>query len=115
MSGAAASVVAYPSFATTAITTRIAFLLELTRRLHQYGTASPRLEMAISRSAQRLGLVADVWSSPTAVIISFTDLGQGEEGIAQTTQVMRLAPGDVNLARLCEAIDILLVQVAHRH
>lgn len=107
MSAIAVSTVSiHPSFATTAISTRIAFLLELTRRLHQYGTASPRLEMAISSSAQRLGLSADVWSSPTAVIISFTDLGQGEEGVAQTTQVMRLAPGDVNLARLCEADDI---------
>jgi len=91
------------SFATTAINTRIAFLTELARRLHQYGTTAPRLETAIGRSAQRLGLSADVWSSPTAIIVSFADLGQGEESVAQVTQVMRLPPGDVNLARLCEA------------
>ncbi len=90
-------------FATTALNTRIAFLLELARRLHQYGTSAPRLELAIARAAQRMGLAADVWSSPTAIIISFADLAQGEDGVAQTTQVMRLAPGDVNLARLCEA------------
>jgi uncharacterized membrane protein YjjP (DUF1212 family) len=93
-------------FATTALTTRIAFLLELARRLHQYGTSAPRLEMAVASAANRLGLVADVWSSPTAIIISFTDLGQGEEGVAQTTQVMRLAPGEVNLERLCAADEI---------
>jgi len=93
-------------FATTALTTRIAFVLELARRLHQYGTSAPRLEMAIAGAAQRLGMSADVWSSPTAVIISFADLAQGEEGVAQTTQVMRLAPGEVNLKRLCEADDI---------
>jgi uncharacterized membrane protein YjjP (DUF1212 family) len=91
------------SFATTAINTRIAFLTELARRLHQYGTTAPRLETAIGRSAQRLGLSAEVWSSPTAIIVSFADLGQGEESVAQVTQVMRLPPGDVNLARLCEA------------
>ncbi|MET4676756.1 threonine/serine exporter family protein [Luteibacter sp. ME-Dv--P-043b] len=91
------------SFATTAINTRIAFLTELARRLHQYGTTAPRLETAISRSAQRLGLSAEVWSSPTAIIVSFADLGQGDDGVAQVTQVMRLPPGDVNLARLCEA------------
>lgn len=91
------------SFATTAINTRIAFLTELARRLHQYGTTAPRLETAIGRSAQRLGLAAEVWSSPTAIIVSFADLGQGEESVAQVTQVMRLPPGDVNLARLCEA------------
>ena len=83
--------------------TRIAFLLELARRLHQYGTSAPRLEMAIDLCARRLGLQADVWSSPTAIIVSFADLAEGGEGVAQTTQVMRLAPGDVNLARLCEA------------
>ncbi|HUH30250.1 MAG TPA: threonine/serine exporter family protein [Rhodanobacter sp.] len=83
--------------------TRIAFLLELARRLHQYGTTAPRLEMAVAGAARRLRLVADVWSSPTAIIISFADVAQGEGGIAQSTQVMRLAPGDVNLARLCAA------------
>ena len=93
-------------FATTALNTRMAFLLELARRLHQYGTSAPRLEMAIGRAAQRMGLAADVWSSPTAIIISFADLAQGEEGVAQSTQVMRLAPGEVNLARLCEADEI---------
>ncbi len=88
---------------TTSLVTRVAFVLELARRLHQYGTTAPRLEMAVGGAAQRLGLVADVWSSPTAIIISFADASQGEDGIAQNTQVMRLAPGDVNLARLCEA------------
>ncbi|HEY9511912.1 MAG TPA: threonine/serine exporter family protein, partial [Rhodanobacter sp.] len=87
----------------TELQTRIAFLLELARRLHQYGTTAPRLEMAVAGAARRLGLVADVWSSPTAIIISAADVAQGEEGIAQSTQVMRLAPGDVNLARLCAA------------
>jgi uncharacterized membrane protein YjjP (DUF1212 family) len=62
--------------------------------------------MAVAGAAQRLGLAADVWSSPTAIIISFADLAQGEDGVAQTTQVMRLAPGEVNLERLCEADDI---------
>jgi uncharacterized membrane protein YjjP (DUF1212 family) len=85
-----------------ALDTRIAFVVELARRLHQYGTSAQRLEIAIAGVAQRLGLAADVWSSPTAIIISFADLSRGEEGLAQVTQVMRLSPGDVNLARLCE-------------
>ncbi|EIL87811.1 threonine/serine exporter ThrE family protein [Rhodanobacter sp. 115] len=92
--------------ASAALNTRIAFLVELARRLHKYGTSAPRLEMAISGVAQRLGLIAEVWSSPTAIIISFADQGQGEEGLAQVTQVVRLLPGDVNLERLCRADDI---------
>ena len=94
--------IAFEPLTMTEMQTRIAFLLELGRRLHQYGTTSPRLEMAMVGAAQGLGLVADVWSSPTAIIISFTDAAHGEEGIAQSTQVMRMPPGEVNLARLCE-------------
>jgi uncharacterized membrane protein YjjP (DUF1212 family) len=94
-------------FATTSLNTRIAFLVELATRLHKYGAASPRLEMAISGSAQRIGVNAEVWSSPTAIIISFADLAQGEDGrLAQTTQVIRLLPGDVNLDKLCRADEI---------
>lgn len=96
-------VAAAVDLSTAALNTRIAFMVELARRLHQYGTSAPRLETAVAGSAQKMGLAADVWSSPTAIIISFTDLAQGDEGLAQVTQVMRLPPGDVNLARLCEA------------
>lgn len=92
-----------PSAATVALPTRMVFVTELARRLHQYGTAAPRLEDAVSSVAMRLSMRAEVWSSPTAIILSFADLAQGEEGMAQVTQVIRLAPGDVNLARLCEA------------
>ncbi|GAB3031479.1 MULTISPECIES: threonine/serine exporter family protein [Oleiagrimonas] len=91
-----------PAFTTTALNTRIAFVIELTRRLHQYGTAAPRLEDAVSSAALRLGLRAEVWSSPTAIILSFADQAQGDDAIAQVTQVIRMPPGDVNLARLCE-------------
>lgn len=92
--------------AAAAFDTRVAFLLELARRLHQYGTAAPRLEVAVYRAAQRLGVQADVWSSPTAIIVSFAELGRSDDALAQTTQVMRLPPGDVNLARLCAADEI---------
>ncbi|WP_049621716.1 threonine/serine ThrE exporter family protein [Frateuria defendens] len=93
-----------PSAAAAApLNTRIAFLVELARRLHQYGAPAPRLEMAIAASAQRLGLSADVWSSPTAIIISFADQMQSEEEATPIARVMRLLPGDVHLARLCAA------------
>lgn len=88
---------------TTALNTRMVFVTELARRLHQYGTAAPRLEDAISSVAQRLGMRAEVWSSPTAIILSFADLSQGDDSMAQFTEVIRLAPGDVSLTRLCEA------------
>lgn len=83
---------------------RIAFVIELARRLHQYGAAAPRLEQAIGNVAQQLGLVCDVLSTPTSIVLSFG--APGGDGLADITQVVRIAPGDVNLARLCRADEI---------
>lgn len=84
--------------------TRIAFVIELARRLHQYGAAAPRLEQAIGNVAQQLGLACDVLSTPTSIVLSFS--APGGDGLADITQVVRIAPGDVNLARLCRADEI---------
>lgn len=87
-----------------AVRARIGFVIELARRLHQYGAAAPRLEQAVSGVAQRLGLDSDVLSTPTSIVVSFSD--RDGDGLAQFTQVLRVAPGDVNLARLCRADEI---------
>ncbi|MGH8232580.1 MAG: threonine/serine ThrE exporter family protein [Rhodanobacteraceae bacterium] len=83
---------------------RFAFVIELARRLHQYGAAAPRLEQAIGNVAQQLGLVCDVLSTPTSIVLSFST--PDGDGIADLTQVLRIAPGEVNLARLCRADEI---------
>lgn len=83
---------------------RIGFVIELARRLHQYGAAAPRLEQAIGNVSQQLGLACDVLSTPTSIVLSFS--APGGDGIADVTQVVRIAPGDVNLARLCRADEI---------
>ncbi|MGH8190257.1 MAG: threonine/serine ThrE exporter family protein [Rhodanobacteraceae bacterium] len=83
---------------------RIGFVIELARRLHQYGAAAPRLEQAIGNVAQQLGLACDVLSTPTSIVLSFGE--PDGDGIADLTQVVRIAPGDVNLARLCRADEI---------
>ena len=84
---------------------RIAFVVETARRLHQYGTAAPRLESAVDKLAGRLGLCAQVWSSPTAIIISFAEVGDHRR-VAETTQVIRLSPGDIDLRHLVEVNEI---------
>jgi uncharacterized membrane protein YjjP (DUF1212 family) len=86
--------------------TRIAFVVETARRLHQYGTAAPRLESAVDKLAARLGLCAQVWSSPTAIIISFADGDNRKERLAEITQVIRLSPGDIDLRHLAEVNEI---------
>ena len=85
---------------------RIAFVVETARRLHQYGTSAPRLESAIDKLAARLCLNAQVWSSPTAIIISFVD-GNDKDRIAETTRVIRLSPGDIDLRHLSEVNEIV--------
>ncbi|MGH8115754.1 MAG: threonine/serine exporter family protein, partial [Rhodanobacteraceae bacterium] len=50
---------------------RIAFVIELARRLHQYGAAAPRLEQAVGNASQQLGLACDVLSTPTSIVLSF--------------------------------------------
>jgi uncharacterized membrane protein YjjP (DUF1212 family) len=85
---------------------RMQFVVELARRLHQYGAAAPRLEGAIDSVSARLGLNCNTLSTPTALILSFTDREHGEEALSELTQVIRLSPGDVNLRRMCEVDEI---------
>ncbi len=79
---------------------KIEFIVELARRLHIYGTSTQRLEAAIDQVAQRLAIDAEVWSNPTGMLMSFHDTERGTPH--RMTQVIRLAPGEVNLSRLAK-------------
>ena len=85
--------------------TRIGFVVELSRRLHEYGTAAPRLEDVINQVSARLGLICNVLSTPTSIVMSFSDPSAGDD-LAEFTQVVRVPPGEVNLARLCRVDEI---------
>ncbi|MEO7432034.1 MAG: threonine/serine exporter family protein, partial [Dokdonella sp.] len=50
--------------ADASLKTRIGFVVELSRRLHEYGTTAPRLEDVINLVSLRLGLVCNVLSTP---------------------------------------------------
>jgi len=81
---------------------RIAFVAELAERLHTYGTTAQRLEGAIDAVAQKLGLECEPWSNPTGIILSFSDPAR-PAGESDTTRLIRLAPGDNDLSKLCKA------------
>jgi uncharacterized membrane protein YjjP (DUF1212 family) len=85
--------------------TRIGFVVELSRRLHEYGTSAPRLEDVINLVSARLGLVCNVLSTPTSIVMSFSDPTHAD-GLAEITQVVRVSPGDVNLELLCQVDEI---------
>jgi len=90
---------------------RMAFVVEMARRLHQYGTSAPRLEDAIDRVSARLHLDCQSLSTPTSVLFSFTDRAAGEGGmLAELTQVVRVSPGHDDLRNL-GAVDEIADQV----
>ncbi|HEY6984653.1 MAG TPA: threonine/serine exporter family protein, partial [Rhodanobacteraceae bacterium] len=84
---------------------RMGFVVELAKRLHEYGTAAPRLEDVINLVSARLGLSCNVLSTPTSIVMSFSSLS-GEDALAEITQVVRLPPGSVDLKRLCQIDEI---------
>lgn len=90
--------------------TRVKFICELARRLHQYGTSAPRLETALDSVSRKLGLLTQIWSNPTGILISFADAGDDADPLAQVTQVIRLDPGETSLKRLSE-VDAIAERV----
>jgi uncharacterized membrane protein YjjP (DUF1212 family) len=86
---------------------RMAFVVEMARRLHQFGTSAPRLEDAIDRISARLQLDCHSLSTPTSILFSFTDRAGGNGGpLAELTQVIRVSPGQEDLANLSAVNEI---------
>jgi uncharacterized membrane protein YjjP (DUF1212 family) len=81
---------------------RIGYVLKLARALHGYGYAAHRLEEVLGATAQRLGLEAQFFSTPTSIFAAF---GPQED---QRTYLLRVEPGDTDLARLADVDRITL-------
>jgi len=87
---------------TTDYAARLAFVVELAEHLHRYGTTAQRLEGSLDAVATRLGLECEPWSNPTGLILTFSD-PKRPPGDGDTTRVIRLPPGDTDLAKLVAA------------
>jgi uncharacterized membrane protein YjjP (DUF1212 family) len=90
------------SIANASYAERIEFVCEIASRLHTYGTTAQRLEGAVVALSAQLGLECEPWSSPTGLILSFSDPARAL-GERDATRVIRLAPGENDLHKLCEA------------
>jgi uncharacterized membrane protein YjjP (DUF1212 family) len=77
------------------------FLTEMPRALATYGTPAHRLEEAMALAAERLGVNAEFFSMPTAVLCA---IGEGDQ---TRSHMVRVAPGEVNLEKLDRVDDIL--------
>lgn len=106
--GRAASSKSPPTGASPASRTRAAeaFLLDLGRALHRFGSPAPRLEGALSAVAATLGVPIQAFSTPTSLFLSF---GGGTD--APRTHLSRVEPADVDLGRLTQ-LDGLLDDLA---
>jgi uncharacterized membrane protein YjjP (DUF1212 family) len=78
----------------------IAFVLSLARALHRYGTPAHRLEEALRRVCERLGIDAEVFTTPTAIIMSFGDPTH------LRTRMMRVDGGELDMSKLAR-VDAL--------
>jgi uncharacterized membrane protein YjjP (DUF1212 family) len=82
-------------------------VLKLARALHAYGYSAPRLEGILGATADRLGLYGHrFFSMPTQIMAAF-----GPES-RQYTHLLRVEPGEVNLAKLA-ALEQVSLDVAH--
>ena len=94
------------STSTATAAKRMAFVIEIARRLHEYGTSAPRLEEAIDSVSARLGLNCHSLSTPTSILFSFTDRSSGDDALAELTQVIRVSPGQDDLRHLSAVNEI---------
>lgn len=91
---------------------RVRFLTELGRRLHVAGVSASRLEGAVHATARSLRISAEIWSTPTGLLLSLGD-GDSLRG-SQQTRVLRLEPGHVNLSALAALEGIVEDVIAGR-
>ncbi len=78
----------------------IGFVLALGRALHRYGAPAHRLEEGLQRVTGKLGLEAEIFTSPTALIMSF---GQPTE---LKTRLLRVEGGELDMGKLAQ-VDAL--------
>ncbi|MEM1080404.1 MAG: threonine/serine exporter family protein, partial [Pseudomonadota bacterium] len=84
-------------------TSRYASLvLNLGRALHRVGSPAHRLETAMQVMADRLGLQAEFFSTPTVLMVTLGD------GSRQQTYLARVEPGGPNLAKLADLTDVMI-------
>jgi uncharacterized membrane protein YjjP (DUF1212 family) len=79
---------------------RVRFLTELARRLHLAGVSSQRLEGAVRATARALHVSAEIWSTPTGLLLSLSDADVLNS--TQQTRVLRLEPGTIDLRALVQ-------------
>ncbi len=77
------------------------FVLRLGHALHKSGYAAHSLEEILQKVCDRLGIVGQFFTTPTAIMASFGPLDH------QQTHLIRVQPGELNLGRLSALDDVV--------
>lgn len=86
-----------------------AFIAQLARALHRFGSPAHRLEEAMAKLALRLGVEGEFFCTPTAIFASFrAPVGADGSGQPPHTTLLRVEPGEVNLTKLSRLDQVLL-------
>ena len=83
----------------------VTYILNLGRALHACGYAAHRLEQVLGLAAERLGLEAQFFSTPTSIFLSFGPIDR------QRVYLLRVEPSEQDLGKL-SALDRVTVKVA---
>ena len=97
--------------------------MHMAKALHRFGTPADQLELALARMSRRLGLHGQFLVTPTSVIVSFGDGGDGhfylvrhDQGDADLSKLSRLerlagevARGESALAEAYGQVDAILL------
>jgi len=73
---------------------KIKFIMLIAKAFHRYGASADRIEKALDRISENLGIVGHYFSLPTGIFASF------KTPDAEHTRMERLDPGKVNLSKL---------------
>jgi uncharacterized membrane protein YjjP (DUF1212 family) len=85
----------------------VGFVMALGRALHRYGTPAHRLEESLVKVCQQLGIEAEVFTSPTALIMSF---GRPTE---LRTRMLRVDASVLDMGKLAEVDGLADAVIAH--
>lgn len=83
----------------------VVFVERFARALHRYGLPAHRVEAALTRASDRLGIHGQFFATPTAVFASLT------RGDDTRTLLVRLDPGEINLVKLA-ALHLVLQRLS---
>jgi uncharacterized membrane protein YjjP (DUF1212 family) len=81
-------------YANDSLNKKISFIMKFATALHSYGAAAHNLEQAMKNITKVMGLNAQIFATPTVLIVSFETADEQRQCIA------RVSPGDVHLEKM---------------